>query len=811
MFNYNDLKTVVRLFLKHKFVFSLCVIGLSTGFAVFIIVFMHYRFEHSYEDMHANAKNIYRMHSIYGTDDGYISTYATTDNGYGPALKEELPEVLDYVRILTYQSERILSYTKDDKSVLKYREPNVFIVDSTFFSFFDYPLKVGSINEVLNRPNTMVISESAAKKYFGNGNPLGKIINVSTSGNPFECEITGIFYDIPDNSNLQFDFLVSIETQKQLWKELDDMWNYAISYTYLHLVENIDIEKLEDRIMEVFFKRSGVVAQGDLNYDMELIHFSEIHLNEPLQWEHEKKGSRAETNYLLIISLFIIIISWLNYINISTSLATKRNTITRIKTILGAGKFQVIFHFIVEAFFVNLVSICFSLLFVLLATPLINTYFNHGGMDFIFDTGLISLVLIGLLVVGTFVSGFVSAVFFFVNNPDFLLKPDARSSGSRFKQAMVVVQFMTVVVLIIGAIMVYKQVQFMRSQETGVDLSQTLVIKPPVGNDSSPKGLYRFRESLSDNASIINVTASSDIPGQFMDMGYMVDRADIATPIHEITDGGYIDFDYVETLDLEMAAGVDFDETSDPVRKVLINEEMVKLLNFKSPDDAIGKHIQLPELYQKEAVTIIGVLKNYRQQSPTHDFKPVFFYCTKSDWGRYNYFIVRYTGKTDEVISYLNNKWIASYPTSSFDYYFLNSHYEEQYNGNIRFGKLFSTLCILAILIAILGLLGLSIQAAQQRIKEIGIRKVNGAKIWEVLVLLNKDFAKWIVIAVFVGSVLAFFFIRNWLENFAIQTRISWWVFILAGIITFIISLATVSWQSWKAARMNPVIALRNE
>ncbi|UOY05864.1 ABC transporter permease [Muricauda sp. SCSIO 64092] len=809
--SYNDLKTVIRLFFKHKFVFSLCIIGLSAGFAVFITVFMHYRFEHSYDKMHSKANNIYRMHAIYGTDDGYISTYATTDNGYGPSLKEELPEVLDYVRMLVYQSERVVGHARENGSVLKYREPHIFMVDSTFFSFFDYPLKVGAKHEVLNKPNTMVISESAAKKYFGNENPLGKVLTISTTGNPFECEITGVFYDIPKNSNLQFNFLVSMETLKQGWPDLDNSWNYAISYTYLHMVENIDIEKMEDRIMEVFFQRSGVVPNGDLSFDMELVHFPEIHLNEPLQWEHEKKGNRAETKYLLTITFIIILISWLNYINISTSLATKRNTTTRIKSILGAGKFQITFHFVAEAFLVNLVSLCLSLLIVLFASRLINTYFGHGGLGFIFNDGPIVWVLIGIVVIGTLLSGIASTIFFFVNNPNYLLNPNSKSSGSRFKQVMVVAQFITVVVLLIGTIMVYKQVKFLRSQEVGIDLDQTLVLKAPIGSDASPKGLYRFRELLADNASIIHVSAGSDIPGQFMDMGYMVDRVDVDPPIHEITDGGYIDFDYVETLGLEMVAGIDFDGTSNPLNKVLINEEMARLLNFESPDDAVGKHIQLPELYQKEKVTVIGVLKNYRQQSPTHNFKPVFFYCTKTDWGRYNYFVVRYHGKTEEVVTYLNDKWIEAYPTSSFDHYFLNDHYGQQYNGNVRFGKLFTTLCILAVLIAVLGLLGLSIHASQQRIKEIGVRKVNGAKVSEVLVLLNKDFAKWMVSAVLVGSVLAYFLVQSWLENFALQTDISWWVFMLAGILTLVIGLVTVSWQSWKAARVNPVMALRHE
>ena len=809
--NLINLKTVFRLFLKNKLIFSLCILGLSAGFAVFIIVSMHYRFEHSYDKMHRNGKNIYRMHAIYGTETGYMNTYATTDNGYGPTLKEELPEVLDFVRILAYQSERIVGYAPENGNMLNYREPNVFLVDSNFFSFFDYELKVGSIHEVLNKPNTMVISENAARKYFGDEEPLGKSLSVSDGANPFECEITGVFYDLPGNSNLQFDFLVSMESLKQRWQGLDNSWNFAISYTYLHLEENTEITKFEDQIMEVFFKRSGVVPNGELNFDMELVHLHDIHLNEPLQWELEQKGNRAETKYLLGVAIIIILISWLNYMNISTALAIQRNNNTRIKSILGSGKFHLILQFISEAFFINLISVCFSILLVLLATPLINTFFQHDGLGFIFKDQFVIFLIAGIILLGTFSSGIISAIFFFINNPDFLLNPNSKSSGSRFRQVMVVAQFTTAVMLIIGTVLVYKQVQFLRSQELGIELNQMVVVKAPLGGQSNDDGLSKIRQSLANNPAIINVSAGSDIPGQFMDMGFMIDRTSINPPVHEITDGGRIDYDYVETLGLELAAGVDFDEKMNTGRRILINEEMARLLKFESPEEAVGKQVQLPEIHQNNPVTILGVLKNYRQQSPTHDYKPVFFYCHKNHWLRYNYFVVRYRGKTQDVISDLNEKWAEAFPVSSFDYYFLNDHYEKQYSGNVRFGNLFGILSIMAIAISVLGLLGLSINASQQRIKEIGIRKVNGARVGELLAMLNIDFAKWITISVFLGSILAYFIMQNWLDNFAIKTTISWWIFALAGLLALGIALITVSWQSWKAATRNPVEALRYE
>ncbi|WP_319479932.1 ABC transporter permease [uncultured Draconibacterium sp.] len=809
--NLLSIKTVFRLLFKNKLIFSLCIIGLSVGLAVFITVFMHHKFEYSYDEMHSKGQNIYRMHPIYGHEDGYISQYATSDNAYGPTLKAKIPEVLDFVRMLAYQSERIITYKPENETIIAHREPHVFLADSNFFSFFDYKLKVGLADDVLKKPNTMVISESAAKKYFGDENPIGKKLAASTTDNPYECEITGIFYDIPINSNLQFDFLISFESQKQRWPEVDNSWNFGISYTYLHVVENTDIAWLTNRIQEVFLESSGVVPAGNLSYEMELAHFPEIHLDEPLQWELEDKGNRAETKYLMVLAIVIILVSWLNYMNISTSLASQRNNNTRIKSILGANKAKLIMQFVTEAFFVNLISICLAVCLIFLATPLVSAFFDHGGIGFIFNDRFFVALFLSILFIGTLTSGLVSAVFFLIQNPDFLLNPNAKSTGSRFRQVMVVTQFTTSVMLIVCTILVFKQIQFLRSQETGVDLNKMMVIKAPGGTEAETSGLNKFRQLLSADASITNISAGSDIPGQYMDMGYMIDRTGVNPPVHEITDGGRIDHNYLETLGLELVAGMDFAEGMNTERKILINEEMSSLLKFESPEDAVGKQVYLPEMYQSEQVTILGVLKNYRQQSPAHQYKPAFFYCRENDWLRFNYFVVRYNGTIQNVIPTVQEKWAEAFPESSFDYYFLNDHYERQYRGNIRFGQLFGTLSFLAIIISILGLLGLSINISQQRIKEIGIRRVNGARVREILTMLNKDFAKWILVSTFLGSMIAFWLMQKWLENFAVRTMFSWWIFLVAGVLALGIALLTVSWQSWRAATRNPVEALRYE
>jgi putative ABC transport system permease protein len=804
-------KPIFRIFRKNKLMFFLCLLGLSIGYSVLIIIIMHTRFEYSFDNFQPDAGNIYRLHPIYGQADGFTSQYATSDNGYGPALKQDIPEIKDFVRMLAYQSERIITYETQSKKKTQYREPHVFLVDSNFFSFFNYRLKTGAKNTVLEKPNTMVISENAARKYFGDENPIGKTLHVSNHGKPFQCEVTGIFYNLPSNSNLQFDFLVSLETVRSTWPKIDHSWNYGISYTYIRVAEHTNIRQLEGRIMQVFRNRSGFDIPGNLKFDMQLVSMPDIHLDQPLQWELEKKGNRSETRYLLIIALVTIFISWINYINITTSQESQRAKTLQIKTILGSGKFLFVTQYVAETFFVNLVSLLIALLFILVIQSPISSFFGYSAFNMIFKNSFIILLVPLALLSGTLITGLSSAFIFWANRQGTVLQKRKGDVKTTFRQSLVVLQFATGIILIIGTLVILKQINYLRSMELGFDQNHTLVIKTPPISNTNNSGIDQFRHLLAGIAGIDYITAGTDIPGQFMDMGYMVNRTNINPPIYQVTDGGCIDPDYVKTLNLQIVAGEDFFRGTNSDRKVLINEEMVHLLNFKDNQDAIGKQIILPEIYNQKPVTILGVMKNYRQQSPSYSYKPVFFQCKENNWSGFNYFIVRYGGNTQAALSAVSSTWEKVFPNSSFDYYFLTDEYDHQYAGDIRFGKLFGFLSIIAIFISMLGLFGLTINTTHQRIKEIGIRKVNGATVPQIMYMLNFDFTKWILLAILFASPIAWYVMSSWLTNYATRTNIDWWIFALAGVLALGIALLTVNWQSWKAATHNPVEALKYE
>jgi putative ABC transport system permease protein len=772
---------------------------------------MHTRFEYSYDNFQPEVKNIYRLHPIYGQTGGFTSQYVTSDNGYGPALKQDIAEVKDFVRMLAYQSERIITNENQGRKKIQYREPRVFLVDPNFFSFFNYQLKVGSKSSVLEKPNTIVISEDAAKKYFGDENPVGKTLFVSNHGKPFQCEVTGIFYRLPSNSNLQFDFLVSLETIRATWPRIDHSWNYGISYTYIRVAEHTDIARLEKRIMDVFRNRSGFVIPENMNFSMQLVAMPDIHLSLPLQWELEKKGNRAETRYFLFIAILTVVISWINYINITTSQENQRAAALRIKAILGSGRFLFVVQYLAETFIVNLLSLILALVIILAAQSPIGSFFECNAFEMIFRHRFIALLLPLLLLSGTFLTGIASALIFWVNSQQITVKKQKGDTKATFRQSLVVLQFATGIILIVGTLVILKQINYLRSQELGFDQNHILVVKAPPTSNTTNSGIDQLRNALSGQAGFEYITAGTDIPGQFMDMGFMVNRTNIDPPVYQVTDGSRVDPDYVKTLNLQIVAGEDFRRGEIFDRKVLINEEMVHLLNFKDNQDAVGKQITLPEIHKQEPVTILGVLKNYRQQSPSYSYKPVFFECKQNNWDQFNYFIIRYNGNSQAILSEVSSSWVKVFPNSSFDYYFLTDGYNYQYAGDVRFGLLFGFLSIIAILISMLGLLGLTINTAQQRTKEIGVRKVNGATVAQVLYMLNVDFVKLILLSIVVATPVSWYAMSFWLTNYANKTSIDWWIFALAGLLALGIALLTVSWQSWKAATRNPVEALRYE
>ena len=803
-----EIYLIIRQIKKRKLFSLISFGGLLVGYWVFIMITSFVGFESSYDKIHENSDQIYRLNSIYGKKDGILSVYATSDNGFGPALVAEFPEVKSYLRIWAFDTERIITSKGDGINKKQFREKNVFLADSNFFSFFSYPLKIGNPGEVLKSPNTMVLSESACKKYFGTDSPIGKLMTISNSQNSATFTISGVFYDLPSNSNLQFDFLLSLETLRTTMPEIDNSWYYAVSYTYLLLAENADPKRIAQACSEVIKKRSTYKTPDNFINNFELIPLKEIHQNKSIQWELERKGNRQYINYLIIIALGIVFIAWFNYVNLNTSFIETRQKEIGTKKVLGSSRSRLFLSFIIEALILNLSALLIALLIAISSDEFFVPYTGKK----IPILNALNLAIYGtILFAGIFISGIIPALVNIRSGERKRKSGRSFSSQISFKKLVIICQFLISIVLVTCTILIYKQIDFLQKINIGVDIQNKIVLKAASAPDFQSVGFNRFKEGVKTIPGIKNVTATSDIPGQYLKMGWMIDRTDINPQLNEVIDGAIIDFDFIDVFKLTLLAGKNFSPLINNSRNLIINESACFKLRFLSPDEAIGKQVILPEI-GNSTFTISGVIKDFHLLSPEKEYSAFLLFCANENYNGFNYYVVDFDEKgSKSIINRLKASWENLYPNSSFDYFFLNEFYSSQYVSNTQFSSILSILSFIAIFLSILGLFGLVNYAISKRIKEIGIRKINGAKIYELIILFNSDIIKCVAIALVIAIPIAWYAMRRWLESFAYKTELSWWIFALAGLLALGIALLTVSWQSWKAATRNPIESLRYE
>ncbi len=804
-----EFNLIIRQIIKRNLFTLISFGGLLVGYWVLIMTTSFVRFEYSYDSMHKSSDQIYRINSIVGKKDGILSVYATSDNGFGPALAEEFAEVKSYLRMWAFDTEKIISFNQDEINKKQFREKNVFFADSNFFSFFSYPLKTGRPNEVLKAPNSMVLSESAGKKYFGSESPIGKTMTIRNNRDSKEFTVTGVFYDLPANSNLQFDFLLSMETLRAGWPGIDNSWHYAVSYTYLLLADNTDPDRIARACTDIIKKRSTYQTSDNFTNTYELVPLREIHQNKSIQWELERKGNHQHSTYLIIIALGVIMIAWFNYINLNTSFVETRQKEIRTRKILGSSRGRLFLTFIVEAVILNLSAFIAGLLIAILSKGLFE---NFTGKEIPVLHTINIAIYLAFLFLGILISGLIPALIFTGSMSQ--KKGSSYNVGSLFsiKRMVITGQFLISISLIISTIIIYKQLNYLKKIDVGADIQNKIVLKTPSGTDFQSTGLNPFKERTKAIPGVRNVTATSDIPGQYLKMGWMIDRTDVDPQINEVIDGARIDYDFMDVFRLKLLAGKSFLPSENNSRNIIINETACSKLRYSSPNEAVGKQIILPEFGNSPAFTIYGVIKDFHLLSPEKEFSAFVLFCADNTYKGYNYYVIDIDKKNRKsIISSLKTNWEKLYPNSSFDYFFLSEFYDRQYVSNTQFGDLLSTLSFIAIFLSVLGLFGLINYAISKRIKEIGIRKINGAKIWELVSLFNKDIIKSVAIAFVIATPIAYYAMNQWLENFAYKTTLRWWIFALAGLLALGIALLTVSWQSWKAATRNPVEALRYE
>ena len=767
--------------------------------------------------MRMRRANLSHVPTSYITGGVQDSDDAMASAPVGPALKAEYPEVESFVRITPEYGRTVFQI--DDK---QFEERKIFYVDSNFFEFFDYPIIAGNITQALKEPFSLVLTKSLAENYFGpiegwSESPVGQTIR---GNNRADFKITAIADDVPENSHFKFNALMSFTTFPITNGDPSNQWEWNDFYTYIQLKDPSTAVAFDDKLVD--FAHRHLNSKGSQEYRVKYFTqpLSDIHLHSNMGYEAEPNGDANTISFLLIIAMAILIIAWANYINLSTARAEERVQEVGVRKVIGASKKSLISQFLTEAFVVNLASILLALLLVYSAQPLMNGLagksldsFSGGMQIWLPRTALV-------LIFGTIISGLYPAFVLSSLSPNKNLNSMARGGRDWFRKGLVTFQYASSIVLIVSTIIIFRQLNYMQTADLGFSIDQKIVLNAPsVYADSVEYSLFdAFRNSALQHPKIATVSASSAIPGKhYYDLdafggirlqGADADRGASFTSYR-------VDEDYFETYNIELIAGNNFSrETSGDDIGFSVNEAALPLLGISSPEEAVGKKIR----WQRDdrIWPIYSVFKNYHHKSLKHQHEPTIIWHFRPDPDPL-YYTVRFdaasTQEIQDLVASLRFTWMEVFPDNPFTYFFFDDQFNEQYEADSRLGKIIAIFSLFAVLIACLGLFGLTSYMISIKTKEIGIRKILGASISSIVYLITKDFLKLVLISISlsVAVPLGLYYGNRWLDNFAYKSALSWWIFACAGVITLIIALGTISIQSIKAALATPINALRDD
>lgn len=794
----NYLKLAVRNLFSKKGNSILNLLGLVTGITAFILIVCWIQSELAFDNFHQDKENIYRVDFKLFEEEKLELYSAAAVPAIGLELKRNFPEVKEYTRL--NRVEGVITYGD-----VHFKETDMFYAEPSFFSIFTFPLLKGEGDTSLLAVNTAVLSQSAAVRYFGNDDPIGKVI---TLNNKEKYYVRGIAKDTPSNSHIKFQILLSYQNLINQGNWFNSGWFGAYFYTYVRLAPGTDVKLLESKIPQLPEKFiGGFMKQAYFRIEFSLRKLGDIHLTSALNNELSVNGSLGSITFLGIIALMVLLIAYVNYINMTTSQAMERAAEVGVRKIMGAMKQQLAGQFITEAVLLNGIAIVISVLAAFILAPVFHQLF--GSMIHI-KIITVALLSITLMVIAVILTGLLPAYYLSGFEITSVIKGKGQAGSYKmaiFKNSMVVFQFAVSVILISGTILINRQLRFVQQKDLGINLDQVLIVEGPqaINAQTYNNQLQAFKSELLQQSEVKNVTVSSCIPGREITWTPVYGKLISGTNTEKKIEMIGIDQDFIQTYGLKLVAGRNFEVPFQKViNQLIINESAVRYLGFSDANDAIGKELT----GDQGNAYIIGVVHDFNQRSLKQLPQPIAF--SNAPWNQY-FSIKVNQAKLDRLIPFLEKTWNKQFPGNPIHYFFLQDYFNNQYQGDHRFAKFFRLFSLLAIFIACMGLLSMSAYTIARRTKEIGVRRVNGASISEVLVLLNQDFVKWVAIAFVIATPIAYYVMSQWLETFAYKTELSWWIFITAGLLALAIALITVSWQSWRAATRNPVEALRYE
>jgi ABC-type antimicrobial peptide transport system permease subunit len=809
----NYLKIALRNSWKHKGYSFINIAGLAVGMACALFILLWVQDELSFDRFHANAETLYRVEQDQTGGQGKFHVYVTP-YGMGPVLKAEIPEIKDSSRGARPGA---LLVRYGDKAFF---ESRVMAVDPSFLGMFTFPLVRGTAETALAGPGSLVISEEMAEKYFGSENPIGKSVTVN---NAFPLTVSAVLKKIPSNSVLMFDALIPMAFLKNLGIDINE-WNSNSIFTFVQLQTRTSAAAVNEKITQLNRSRTIAAIRADPEEmkriqsdpearrrfetyrgpDFMLMPLVDIRLFGYFGFARNNQAIKYVTTFSAI-ALFVLLIACINFMNLATARSANRAKEVGLRKVVGALRRSIAAQFYGESILTAVLAGIIALGLVVLLLPAFNSLAGKqiplaALLGWKFALGITAVTLITGIVAGSYPALFLSAFL-----PVSVLKGKA-GSGARsalFRKALVVVQFGLSVLLLIGMGVVSRQLDFMRNKKLGYEKEQ-LIYLPMRGETARTYGA--FKEQLLNDPKVAGVTATHQPPTSIGSNSWGAEW-DGKDPNQRILIGmGFVDFDFPETFKIEMAAGRSFSRTtpSDAGRAFMVNEEVPKLMGLEAAA-AVGKRFRFSGIDG----TIVGVMKNFHYQSVRNSIEPL---AVRVAPDQFRFAVVRLqAGAIPASLDAVKSVWQRVYPQYPFEFRFFDEDFDTMYRADERMGSLLKIFSGLAVIIACLGLFGLASFTAEQRTKEIGVRKVLGASAPGIVLLLSKEFATWVVVADLLAWPVAYFVMKGWLRSFAYKAGMAWWLFAAAGAVALVVAMITVSFQAIRAALSNPAQALKYE
>jgi putative ABC transport system permease protein len=801
----NYLKTAWRNLSQNKTTSLISVAGLAVGICCFLLLTTYLINELRYDRFNVKGDRIARVNYSYkSADDPEVRTFAVSQTAVVPVFKQQLSEIEDGVRIFNYGGGRGAAVQYGDRLL---SEKNVLAADESFFKIFTFKFISGNPDKALSDPSSMVITASIAKKYFGDDNPIGKVFKVNETHN---LMVTGVIEDVPAYSQIKFDMMANsalVPRSKTL------RWDSANDYSYLLLKPGTNFQSVAKKMNDYLenINKDQPASDGKTWYGLEPL--KSVHLHSPASYGLEASGNIKYVYILGIVAVILLILACVNFLNLVTARSAERAREIGVRKVMGAQRGQLFIQFITEAGIITLFSLLIGVLLLVITLPSFSTF---TGQQLGFQTWNISWLiaaLISLFVVVTLLAGTYPSLYLSAFKPIVTLKGKAASQagGNTLRKSLVVFQFVVSVFFIISTLIASNQLQYIQNLNTGINRDQIVVLD--IGGIPFNK-IEALKSELLQQNGIQSATASYDSPVN-VSGGYSINMAEGKSPNYNLSVTAIpVEKSFVKTLGIKLVAGTDLDMgdeqqvliKEDSLRKYsfILNETAVKAMGWK-PEQAVGKRIGM----NGRVGTIKAVAKDFNFASLHQAITPIIIFPEYDYFGK---LLIKTSGtNTAKTIAAIQTKWHNFYPNTPFEYHFLDEEFDALYKNDQRTGGILTVFTVVTIFISCLGLFGLAVFTTRQRIKEIGIRKVLGAGVMNIVGLISLDFLKLVFIAIIISSPIAWLVMSKWLQDFAFRISIGWWVFALAGGMAVAIAFLTVAYQSIQAALSNPVKSLRSE